>query len=174
MKPSGRMMKPEPSPRVGCCCGACGKPRKNGANGLFGPKGLALLPPPLSSSSSPSSPGEVFDTGTLLTTVMLTTAGPYFCTMVLKSGNTAAGLPVAGTEVTGPVAVAAGAVTAAAVLGVTPKAYRTLTGAAMTAAPSAAAASGFRIRVLTLICLLSNLYGSQGVHDMRCSVGSQT
>src|SRR3984885_440758 len=110
------MMNPEPSPRVGCCCcGICGRPRKNGAKGLFGPKGLALLPPPLSSSSS--SPGELFDTGILLTTVMLTTAGPYFCTIVLKSGNTAAGLPVAGTGVTGAAAVAAGAV-----LGVTPNA----------------------------------------------------
>jgi hypothetical protein len=48
---------------------------------------------------------------------MLTTAGPYFCTIVLKSGNTAAGLPVAGTGVTGAAAVAAGAV-----LGVTPNA----------------------------------------------------
>src|ERR1700723_1619138 len=116
------MMNPEPSPRVGCCCcGICGRPRKNGAKGLFGPKGLALLPPPPLSSSSSSSPGELFDTGILLTTVMLTTAGPYFCTIVLKSGNTAAGLPVAGTGVTGATAVAAGAA-AFAVLGVTPSA----------------------------------------------------
>src|ERR1700679_2891176 len=103
------MINPEPSPRVGCCCcGICGRPRKNGANGLLGPKGLALLPPPPLSSSSSSSPGELFDTGILLTTVMLTTAGPYFCTMVLKSGNTAAGLPVAGTGVTGATVAPAG------------------------------------------------------------------
>src|SRR6185312_9369084 len=140
------MTKPEPSPRVGCCCR--GMPRKKGAKGLLGPNGLALLPP-LSSSSS-SSPGCVSDTGTLLTTVILTTAGPYFCTMLLKSGNTAAGFPVAGTGVTGPTAVAgAGALTAAP--GAAPTAYKTLTGAATTAAPSTAAASGLRIRVLKFI-----------------------
>src|SRR5579863_3674420 len=150
MYPSGRMMKPEPSPRVGWGW-TCGIPRKNGANGLLGPNGLVLPPlslPPLSSSSS--SPGWLSETGTLLTTVILTTAGPYFCTMLLKSGSTAIGLPVAGTVVAGPT-VAPGAGAVAAATGVAPAIYKTLIGAATTAAPSTAAASGFRIRVLKLI-----------------------
>src|SRR6185312_5265774 len=134
------MTKPEPSPRVGFCCR--GMPRKKGAKGLLGPNGLAL-PPPLLLSSSSSSPDWLSDTPTLPTTVMLTTAGPYFCTMLLKSGSTAAGFPVAGTDVTGPTAVA-GAGAVAATPGVAPTAYKTLTGAATTAAPSTAAASGFR------------------------------
>src|SRR5436853_6904679 len=75
---------------------------------------------------------------------MLTTAGPYFCTIELKSGRTAAGLPVAGTGVTG-----AGAVTAARAATLT--AYRTLTGAATNAAPSTAAMSGFRIRAFAFM-----------------------
>src|SRR6185437_16704846 len=108
------MTKPEPSPRVGAGC-PWGMPRKKGANGLLGPNGLSF-----SSSSSPLSA-----TGTLLTTVMLTTAGPYFCTMVLKSGNTADGLPVAGTEVTGAAAWAGAAA------GVVPTACNTVTGAAI-------------------------------------------
>ena len=48
-----------------------GRPRKNGANGLLGPKGLAL---PLSGASS-SSPSE-FMALILVTTLMFTTAGP--------------------------------------------------------------------------------------------------
>src|SRR2546430_14861690 len=50
MTPSGRMMNPEPSPRIGCGCGIWnGRPRKNGANGLLGPKGLVSLGLSLSS-----------------------------------------------------------------------------------------------------------------------------
>src|SRR5581483_3548403 len=71
IRPSGWMMKPEPSPRTGCSGGAWkGKPRKNGANGLLGPKGLP----------SPSSVDFSI-------TRMLTTAGPYFLTSVVKSGS---------------------------------------------------------------------------------------
>src|ERR1700744_4769482 len=128
-------------------------PRKNGANGLLGPNGLAPLPPPPlpppplpSSSSSSSSPGSLLDTGTLLTTAIFTTAGPYFCTIVLKSGNTAAGLPVAGTVVAGPVVVLTGAGVVAAAP-VPPKAYKVPIGAAMMAAPTAAATSGFFTKV---------------------------
>src|ERR1700738_1887160 len=88
MTPSGRMMNPEPSPRIGCGCGIWnGWPWKKGANGLFGPKGLLSLGSPLSSEFS--SPCELKDADTLLTTLMLTTAGPYFCTMGLKSGSMA-------------------------------------------------------------------------------------
>jgi len=38
---------------------------------------------------------------------MLTTAGPYFCTMLLKSGSIVAGLAAAGAGVTGLAAAAA-------------------------------------------------------------------
>src|SRR2546421_4947738 len=89
MTPSGRMMNPEPSPRIGCGCGIWnGRPRKNGANGLVGPKGLLSLG--LSLLSSELSP-EFQEVDSLLTTLMLTTAGPYFCTMLLKSGSIVAG-----------------------------------------------------------------------------------
>src|SRR6185503_7593285 len=89
---------------------------------------------------------------------MLTTAGPYFCTMLLKSGSTAAGLPVAGTGVTG---AAAGAGAGAASAGA-PTAYKTVTGAATTAAPSTAAASGFRIRVLKFMANTPTNTGHRG------------
>src|SRR6266446_6330383 len=103
MTPSARTMNPEPSPRIGCGCGIRnGWPRKNGANGLLGPNGLlALL------SSELSSPWELQEVDTLLTTLMLTTAGPYFCTMLLKSGSIVAGLAAAGAGVTGLAAAAA-------------------------------------------------------------------
>ncbi len=72
--PSLRTMKPEPSPREGCCC-CGGMPRKNGASGLFGPNGLALpFGAPLSSSSS--SPPEFMAGDALVTTAMFTTAVP--------------------------------------------------------------------------------------------------
>src|SRR2546429_159422 len=102
MTPSGRMMNPEPSPRIGCGCGIWnGRPRKNGANGLLGPKGLlslglSLLSPELSPESSPGLSPELQEVDTLLTTLMLTTAGPYFCTMLLKSGSIVAGPAAAG------------------------------------------------------------------------------
>src|SRR4030088_1878461 len=111
MTPSGRTINPEPSPRIGCGCGIWnGWPRKNGANGLLGPNGLfslglslglALLSPEL------SSPWELQEVDTLATTLMLTTAGPYFCTMLLKSGSIVAGLAAAGGGVTGLAAAAA-------------------------------------------------------------------
>src|SRR6266404_6079905 len=83
--PSGLMMNPEPSPRIGCGCGIWnGWPWKNG------PKGLLSLG--LSLPSELSSPCELRDADILLTTLMLTTAGPYFSTMVLKSGSIVAGL----------------------------------------------------------------------------------
>src|SRR5271170_6681229 len=104
---------------------------------------------------------------------MLTTAGPYFCTMVLKSGNTAVGLPVAGTGVTGPVEVAGGGDAVLAAPGVTPNAYKALTGAATIAAPSTAAASGLRIKVLTLIAVSPTITGHRGC-DMPTIVGRQT
>src|SRR5580700_7001452 len=101
MTPSGRMMNPEPSPCMGWGLGFWkGCPRKKGANGLLGPKGLLSLsfgPSP----SFPSSPCELKAADTLLTTLMLTTAGPYFCTMELKSGSSAA-------ELVAPEGVAAG------------------------------------------------------------------
>src|SRR6267378_241632 len=107
MTPSGPMMNPEPSPRIGCGCGMWnGRPWKNGVNGLLGPKGLLSLGLPLSSELS--SPCELKDADTLLTTVMLTTAGPYFCTMALKSGSIMAGL-AAGAGVAGLAAAAVGA-----------------------------------------------------------------
>src|SRR6185437_7228403 len=95
---------------------------------------------------------------------MLTTAGPYFCTMLLKSGNTAAGFPVAGTGVTG---AAAGAGAVAATAGAAPTAYKTLTGAATTAAPSTAAASGLRIRVLRFIANTPTDTGHRGSMTWR-------
>src|SRR5258707_6704258 len=110
--PSGRMMNPEPSPRVGCGCGIWnGRPRKNGANGLLGPNGLLSLGLSLGLallSSELSSPWELQEVDTLATTLMLTTAGPYFCTMLLKSGSIVAGLAAAGARVTGLAAAAAG------------------------------------------------------------------
>src|SRR5438105_3350438 len=110
MTPSGRMMNPDPSPRIGCGAGIWkpngGMPRKKGANGLLGPKG--------SFSSGFSSPCELKDVGTLVTTLMLTTAGPYFCTMALKSGSVTVGVGEPGAGVTGLAPVAAAAGTAAA------------------------------------------------------------
>src|SRR5947208_2605360 len=116
--PSGRMMNPDPSPRIGCGAGIWkpngGMPRKKGANGLLGPKGSFSLGP--SFSSGFSSPCELKDVGTLVTTLMLTTAGPYFCTMALKSGSVTVGVGEPGAGVTGlaPVAAAAGATAAGA------------------------------------------------------------
>src|SRR2546429_8786438 len=108
MTPSGRMTKPEPSPRIGCGCGIWnGRPRKNGANGLLGPKGL--LSPGLSLGLSSELSPEFQEVDTLLTTLMLTTAGPYFCTMLLKSGSIVAG-PAAGARGPGrPAVLGAGA-----------------------------------------------------------------
>src|SRR5215469_8983565 len=137
------MMKPEPSPCTGRCCGAW--PRKNGANGLLGPKGLAPLPPlPPSSSPWSSSPWEFHDAVVLLTTAMLTTADPYFCTMELKSGSIAAPGAVDVCDV-GAAGAAASAVVAAA--RVAPAMYSAPTGAAIVAAPRTAAMSGFFTRL---------------------------
>src|SRR5207244_13159958 len=85
--PSGGMMNPDPSPRIGCGAGIWkpngGMPRKKGANGLLGPKGSFSLGP--SFSSGFSSPCELKDVGTLVTTLMLPTAGRCFCTMALTA-----------------------------------------------------------------------------------------
>src|SRR5882762_4769537 len=158
MTPSGPMMNPEPSPRIGCGCGMWnGRPWKNGVNGLLGPKGLLSLGLPLSSELS--SPCELKDADTLLTTLMLTTAGPYFCTMVLKSGNIMAGLAAAGAGVAGPglaaLRVAAPGVAAlVATARVAPARYTAPTGTAMVTAPSTAAMSGFLMRLSRFMALL--------------------
>src|ERR1700730_12245688 len=149
MTPSGRMMNPEPSPRIGCGCGIWnGWPWKNGANGLLGPKGLLSLGLPLSSELS--SPCELKDADTLLTTLMLTTAGPYFCTMVLKSGSIMAGLAAlvaAAVGVAALVVVALGVVALVATARVAPARYTAPTGTAMVTAPRTAAMSGFLMRL---------------------------
>src|SRR6267143_128963 len=144
--PSGLMMNPEPSPRIGCGCGIWnGWPRKNGANGLLGPKGLLSLG--LSLPSELSSPCEFRDADILLTTLMLTTAGPYFCTMVLKSGSIMAGLAAAGAGVAGPglAAAAVGVAALVATARVAPARYT---------APSTAAMSGFLMRLSRFMALL--------------------
>ena len=66
-------------------------PRKNGAKGLFGPKG----------SSSPEEPSASESAmGSFFVTVILTTAGPNLCTIALKSGSTAPGRDAPSTDVT--------------------------------------------------------------------------
>src|SRR5439155_17283518 len=170
MPPSGWMMNPEPSPRIGCGFGIWnGRPRKNGANGLLGPKGPLSLGLSLFSSEF-SSPWEFQDVDTLLTTLMLTTAGPYLCTMVLKSGSmsgpetagaavaglAAAALVVAAPVVAAPVvaalvvaALVVAALVVAAVVAtarVAPARYSAPAGTAMVTAPRAAAMSGFLMR----------------------------
>src|ERR1700730_3557683 len=146
MTPSGRMMNPEPSPRSGCGCGIWnGWPWKNGASGLLGPKGLLSLGLPLSSELS--SPCELKDADTLLTTLMLTTAGPYFCTMVLKSGSIVAGLAGADAGVAGLGAAAVGVAALVATARVAPARYTAPTGTAMVTAPRTAAMSGFLMRL---------------------------
>src|ERR1700730_16135614 len=151
--PSGLMMNPEPSPRIGCGCGIWnGWPWKNGANGLLGPKGLLSLG--LSLSSELSSPCELKDADTLATTLMLTTAGPYFCTMVLKSGSRAALAALAaaavGVAALGVAALGVAALGVAALVGtarVAPARYTAPTGPAMVTAPRTAAMSGFLMRL---------------------------
>src|SRR6266699_1195835 len=151
MTPSGRMMNPDPSPRIGCGAGIWkpnrGMPRKKGANGLLGPKGSFSLGP--SFSSGFSSPCELKDVGTLVTTLMLTTAGPYLCTMALKSGSVTVGVGEPGAGVTGlaPVAAAAGAAAAAvATARLSATASSALTGTALVAAPRIAATGRFLMR----------------------------
>src|SRR5438270_9543496 len=167
MTPSGRMMNPEPSPRIGCGCGIWnGRPRKNGANGLLGPKGLLSLG--LSLLSSELSP-EFQEVDTLLTTLMLTTAGPYFCTMLLKSGSIVAG-PAAGAGVAGlaavlvPVAppVIAALVAVVATARVAPARYSAPAGTAMVSAPRMAAMSGFLIKTGRFMALFRKLRGLAG------------
>src|SRR4029077_2817626 len=180
MTPSGRMMNPEPSPRNGCGCGIWnGRPRKNGANGLLGPNGLLLgllLWRSLAlswGSSEFSSPWELQEVDTLLTTLMLTTAGPYFCTMLLKSGSIVAGLAAAGAGVTG---LAAAGVVAALVVAALPAAvvatarvaparYRAPAGTAMVTAPRMAAMSGFLIRLSRFMGL-----APQGIRGLGCNL----
>ena len=146
--PSGLMMNPEPSPRIGCGFGIWnGWPWKNGANGLLGPKGLLSLG--LSLLSELSSPWEFRDADILLTTLMLTTAGPHFCTMVLKSGSIVAGL-AAGAGVAAPGLAAADVATAR----VAPATYSAPTGTAMVAAPRTAAMSGFLMRLSRFMAIL--------------------
>jgi hypothetical protein len=78
---------------------------------------------------------------------MLTTAGPYLCTIALKSGSTPFGMPVAGA-----VTVGAGCVTAGAVApGPAPNAYRAPTGAPTAAAPIKAAKIWFLTKFLGLM-----------------------
>src|SRR2546421_10415353 len=146
MTPSGWMMNPEPSPRIGCGFGIWnGRPRKNGANGLLGPKGP--LSPGLSLFSSEfSSPWEFQDVDTLLTTLMLTTAGPYLCTMVLKSGSIVPGPETAGAAVAGLAAAALVVAAVVATARVAAARYSAPTGTAMVTAPRAAAMSGFLTR----------------------------
>src|SRR5437764_758799 len=169
MTPSGRMMNPEPSPRIGCGCGIWnGRPRKNGANGLLGPKGL--LSPGVSlglSLLSPELSPEFQEVDTLLTTLMLTTAGPYFCTMLLKSGSIVAG-PAAGAGVAGlaaalvpvaPPVIAIAALGAVATARVAPARYSAPAGTAMVSAPRMAAMSGFLITLGRFMAALRNLRG---------------
>src|SRR5213082_2967483 len=166
MTPSGRMTKPEPSPRIGCGCGIWnGRPRKNGANGLLGPKGL--LSPGLSLGLSSELSPEFQEVDTLLTTLMLTTAGPYFCTMLLKSGSIAAGPEAAGAGAAGlavTAAVAGAPVLAAlpaavATARVAPARYSAPAGTAMVSAPRMAAMSGFLIALGRFMAALRNLRG---------------
>src|SRR6185437_4596461 len=134
IRPSGWMMKPEPSPRTGCSGGAWkGKPRKNGANGLLGPKGLP----------SPSSVDFSM-------TRMLTTAGPYFLTSVVKSGSITETPPRGWAEVT---AAGAGEPCACAGIGAAPTVYRAASGAAPSTTPSTAATRGLRTAFLTVIAI---------------------
>ena len=77
----------------------------------------------------------------MLVTAMLTTAGPYFCTMELKSGSI-----TDGTAVVGAVVAAAGAGVVATAR-VAPVTYSALTGTAMLAAPITPAIRGFLRKV---------------------------
>src|SRR5579864_7850963 len=140
MTPSGWMMKPEPSPCTGC---GEGFPRKKGANGLLGPNGFCGLLSPLSSSPG-SWPLKLV--GILLTTWMLTTAGPYFCTMLLKSGSITEALPV--TDAGGGAVTAAGGAPSACAA---PATYSVQIGTPIRLAPSIAAASGFLKRFGTFM-----------------------
>src|SRR5437879_4013115 len=174
MTPSARTMNPEPSPRIGCGCGIWnGRPRKNGANGLLGPNGLLPLGLSLGLgllSSELSSPWELQEVDTLLTTVTLTTAGPYFCTMLLKSGSIVAGLAAAGAGVTGLAAAAAvlaalgiaALLAAVATARVSPARYRAPAGTAMVTAPRMAARSGFLDRLGRLMAVLRQGWGLGG------------
>src|SRR6184192_1029233 len=176
MTPSGRMMNPEPSPRIGCGCGIWnGRPRKNGANGLLGPKGLlslglSLLSPELSPESSPGLSPELQEVDTLLTTLMLTTAGPYFCTMLLKSGSIVAGPAAAGAGVAGlaaalvPVAppVIAARVAVVATARVAPARYSAPAGTATLSAPRMAAMSGFLITLGRFMAILRKVSAGKG------------
>ncbi|MBM6441978.1 hypothetical protein JNW93_15360, partial [Lacticaseibacillus rhamnosus] len=83
------------------------------------------------------------------TTLIFTTAGPYFCTIALKSGRTALGFPVAGAGTVGAGCVAAGAGWVWAVgARISPNAYKAPTGAATAAAPIRAAKTWFLTKVL--------------------------
>src|SRR3989440_814482 len=165
MTPSGRMMNPDPSPRIGCGCGIWnGRPRKNGANGLVGPKGLLSLG--VSLLSSELSP-EFQEVDSLLTTLMLTTAGPYFCTMLLKSGGIVAGPWAAGAGVAGlaaalvPVAplLIAARVAVVATARVAPARYSAPAGTATLSAPRIAAMSGFLITFGRFMAILREVRG---------------
>src|SRR2546421_496096 len=162
MTPSGRMMNPEPSPRIGCGCGIWnGRPRKNGANGLLGPKGLASLGLSLSSPGL-SSPWEYQEVDTLLTTLMLTTAGPYFCTMLLKSGSIAAGPEAAGAGAAGlaaAVLLSAALVAGVATARVAPARDSAPAGTAMVSGPRMAAMSGFLITLGRFMAILRKAKG---------------
>src|SRR5215469_2732741 len=148
MRPSGWMMKPEPSPRMGCCSGGAwkGRPRKNGANGLLGPNGLL----------SPSS-------GAFSMTRMLTTAGPNFFTSVVKSGSITATPPRGWDDVT---AAGGGDPCACAIAGAATE-YRVASGAATSTAPITPATNGLRTTVLTLISHSADLSGVYGTEDRR-------
>ena len=143
-------MKPEPSPRIGCCCcgGAWkGKLRKNGANGLLGPKGLL----------SPSS-------GAFSMTRMLTTAGPYLFTSVVKSGSITATPPRGWVAVT---AAAGGDPCACAIVGAAPTVYRAASGAAPSTMPSTPAMNGLRTAVLTVMSHSRGLVWVWGAENRR-------
>jgi hypothetical protein len=122
------------------------------------------------SFSSPSSSPCEKAVDTLVTTLILTTAGPYFCTMALKSGSVTVGVgAVEGVTALAPVAAGAAAAVVATAR-VTPIAYSVPTGTAMVAAPSTAAMSGFLMSFNRFISLLRSILLRPGTYDRQCGL----
>src|SRR5207244_6854809 len=100
MTPSGRMMNPDPSPRIGCGAGIWkpngGMPRKKGANGLLGPKGSFSLGP--SFSSGFSSPCELKDVRSEEHTSELQSPDHLVCRLLLEKKKTQQNTNTAGVR----------------------------------------------------------------------------
>ena len=130
MTPSGLTMKPEPTPRVGPCCGGIGigKLRKKGGSSSR-------------SGRSRRCRSCAFSASTV--TLMLTTAGPRFAASSLKSGSPDAVVIAAGSAT----CAAPGLAAALACGNVT----RSATATPTASAPARASASALRLKVFDCI-----------------------